>query len=285
MGSQKSFLEVAKQHAAVNGVGKEYRDNLLRTARKLSAAGVDSVATVNADRINKLLDSVQGSPSTVAANRRMVCTLIRAALGQRAGRIIDGIRRVKCSVPPPVAWSEKELEKLLAAADGMKRTLSSGCPASLFFRAWILTGYYTGLRFSDLLFLKTSQLRGDRLHHVISKTSQPFTKVLSQEVVALLRQLADHPANVDGKTFFSWALKEHWLRIHFRRLCKQAGLEGTPKWLRRSGATACEAQSPGSASRYLAHRSPELALKYYVDASLLPDAMPTPPRLQHKRVS
>lgn len=256
----------------------------MRTARKLSAAGINSVATVNADRINKLLDSVQGSAHTVAANRRMVCTLIRAALGQRAGKIIDGIRRVKCSVPPPVAWSEKELEKLLAAADGMKRTLLSGCPASLFFRAWILTGYYTGLRFSDQLFLKTSQLRGNRLHTVISKTSQPFTKVLPDEAVELLRELADHP-KADGKTFFAWALREHWLRVWFRRLCKQAGLEGTPKWLRRSGATACEAQSPGSASRFLSHKSPELALKYYVDASLLPNSSPVPPPLHGKRVA
>ena len=275
---------MAKKHAAVNGVGREYRDHLLRTARKLAAAGVDSVADCNADRINRFLDSVQGSAHTIAANRRMACTLIRTALGQRADKIINGIRKVKAPVAPPVAWSEKELERLLAAADNMKRTLMSGCPASLFFRAWILTGYYTGLRFSDQLFLRTSQLRGNRLHTIISKTSQPFTKVLPDEVVSLLGQLAGHPKG-DGRTFFQWALKEHWLRVWFRRLCKQAGLDGTPKWLRRSGATACEAQSPGSASRFLAHRSPELAMKYYVDASLLPNSSPVPPPLHGKRVA
>ena len=159
----------------------------------------------------------------------------------------------------------------------MPRTLISGCPASLFFRAWILTGYYTGLRFGDQHHLRVDQLRGNRLHTIQHKTGQPLTKILPDEVVDLLGQLAEKG---DGKTFFWWALKEHWLRVHFRRLCKEAGLSGTPKWLRRSGATACEAQSPGSASRFLGHRSPELALKHYVDASLLPNACPCPPKLK-----
>jgi len=262
-----------------------YRRHLMRTAESMASFGITSVADLNPHLVTRWLDSLACSRTTKSNYRRQALTIIRAALGPGCANFIEGVRRVKHSVPPPVAWSEKELERLLAAADSMKRTLASGCPASLFFRAWILTGYFTGLRFSDELHLKVNQLRGDRLHHVISKTSQPYVKVLNQEVVDLLRQLAEHPANLSGRTFFDWALKDHWLRVHFRRLCKQAGLEGTPKWLRRSGATACEAQSPGSASRYLAHSSPELALKYYVDASLLPDAMPTPPRLQHKRVS
>ena len=185
-------------------------------------------------------------------------------------------------VPPPVAWSDEELERLLKAASGMTRTLISGCPASLFFKAWILVGFTTCLRFSDLHGLRVNQLRGNRLYVVQSKTSQPITKVLPDEVVALLRQLAEHPKG-DG-TFFLWALKEHWLRVWFRRLCKQAGLEGSSKWLRRTGATACEAESPGSASRALGHKSPELAMKFYVDASLLPNSSPVP-KLKHKWIA
>lgn len=280
MVNQKSFLGVAVEHSNRNAVCKEYRAHLVRTAVRMREAGIESMATASVDRINNLLDSFRGRPSTVAANRRMICTLIRAADGQRAGKIIDLIRKVKCPVPPPIAWSEKELSSLLAAVDNMTRTLNSGCPSRLFFRAWVLVGYYTGLRFGDQMGLRVNQLRDNRLFLVQNKTGLPIVKVLPAEVVQLLGALATHPM-CDG-TLFAWALKENWLRVWFRRLCKQAGITGTPKWLRRSGATACEAQSPGSATRYLGHRSPELALKYYVDASLLPNSIPSPPLLKER---
>lgn len=171
------------------------------------------------------------------------------------------------------------MARLVTATDGMTGNLLSGCPAGLFFRAFCLAGYYTGLRFGDLHSLRVDQLRGNRLHVVQHKTGQPIAKLLPPEAVDALLELANHPSNTDGKTFFLWALKEHWLRVRFRRLCKAAGVTGTPKWLRRSGATAVEAQNPGAASRFLGHLSPELAMKHYVDQSLLPHAVPVPPSL------
>ena len=161
------------------------------------------------------------------------------------------------------------------AAD--RHTLKTGAPASLFFEAWVRCGYQTGLRFSDQLALKCSALRDDRLYVVMNKTGQPIGKRLNPRLVEILRQLSVHG---DGQTIFSCHLNERWIRIHFARICKKAGLSGTPKWLRRTGATYVEAKQPGMAGKFLGHLSQGLADKHYIDKTLLPDACPVPPEIQ-----
>jgi integrase len=167
-----------------------------------------------------------------------------------------------------------ELSTLISTAKKLDYSLRKGCPAALFFEGWIRTGFETGLRFSDLLSLRCDQLRGERLFVVANKTGVPIPKVLSGKCVDILRKLS---VQGDGETFFRWALAERWLRIHFARLCKAAGMTGTPKWLRRSGATHCEIRQPGSAKKFLGHLSDGLAWKHYVDQTLLPDQCPAPP--------
>jgi integrase len=83
----------------------------------------------------------------------------------------------------------------------------------------------------------------------------------------------------DGRVF-RWALAEKWLRIRWDRMVAAAKLTGTCKWMRRTGATWVEATQPGSASRFLGHRSPELAMKHYVDRTLLPNSCPMPPPIR-----
>lgn len=277
--STKSFRESLSFYLAERTVCREYENHLWRTLRRMEAAGIVGPEDATVESLNSLLHSIGASACTKAANRRQVGTILRAAIGPDAEHLIRRIRRIKVVNRPPVAWCADEMARLVTATDGMTGKLLSGCPAGLFFRAFVMTGYYTGFRFSDLHGLRVEQLRGARLHVVQHKTGQPIAKLLPPEAVDALELLANHPANTDRKTFFLWALKEHWLRVHFRRLCKAAGVSGSPKWLRRSGATAVEAQSPGSASRFLGHLSPELAMKHYVDQSLLPNAVPVPPSL------
>lgn len=167
-----------------------------------------------------------------------------------------------------------ELSRLISAASELKGTLRNGCPESLFFEAWIRAGFESGLRFSDLLTLRCSCLRESRLYVVANKTGVPIPKVLSPRCVEILTKLSVHSG---GGEFFRPILSERWLRIRFNRLCKSAGLSGTPKWLRRSGATHCEIRQPGSAKKFLGHLSDGLAMKFYVDQTLLPDQCPSPP--------
>ncbi len=253
----------------------DYRQALHRVARSMAAAGI-TPSMLTDSLVNRWLAGLKQSATTRSNYRRMACTLLRFAAdrqlvgGQFSGRVI----KVKQKLSPPIAWSMAELSTLIAASKKLDYDLRKGCPAALFFEGWVRAGFETGLRFSDLLELKVSCLRGDRLYVVANKTGVPIPKNLSARCVENLTELS---VRGDGVTFFRWALAERWLRIHFARLCRSAGLSGTPKWLRRSGATHCEARSPGSAKRFLGHLSDGLALKHYVDQTLLPDQCPAPP--------
>jgi integrase len=268
------MLSLASQYCSEREVTADYRQALARVARSMQAAGI-TPSMLEDSIINQWLASLNQSPTTRSNYRRMALTLWRYAIDLKlAAHPIGRVAKVKVKHKPPIAWSLDELGRLLAATQSLDYRLRSGCPASLFFEAFIRTGYETGLRFSDLLRLRVDQLRDSRLFVVQNKTGQPLAKVLSAECVACLRQLS---VLGGGEAFFLWALNHRWLRVHFQRLCNKAGVSGTPKWLRRSGATAVEAVSPGSAGKFLGHLSPGLANRFYVDPTLLPNACPSPP--------
>lgn len=268
------LMEVLDRYLANRDVCRDYRQLLRRTVESLASCGITSVADLNPDRINMWLGSLLCAKQTRANYRRQCCTIVRAALGPGATHFIDGVVKVKAPLPPPVAWTREELSRLLLHARQLPGNLQSGCPVALFFTGWVLAGYECGLRFSDLLSLKKHQLRNDRLHTVQHKTGDPLVQVLSAECARILNDLSVRSTN---GTIFRWALAERWLRIRWDRLVDQAGVTGTCKWMRRTGATWVEAAQPGMASRYLGHRSPELAMKHYVDRSLLPNSCPSPP--------
>jgi integrase len=265
---------VLDRYLSQREVCPNYRRHLYRTVERLSAFGVTSVANLNPESINNWLDSLACSKQTKANYRRQACTVVRAALGPSATHFTDGVRRVKAPLSPPVAWTQEELRRLLHHARQLSGNLQSGCPAALFFSGWLLAGYECGLRFSDLLNLKAHQIRDGRLHTIQHKTGDGIVHVLSPECSRILNDLSVR--SKDG-TIFRWALAERWLRIRWARLVKQAGVIGTCKWMRRTGATWVEATNPGQASRFLGHRSPELAMKHYIDKSLLPNSCPSPP--------
>jgi len=269
------MIDLANSYCSEREVTPDYRGALLRVARSMQAFGIEpSVADIES-LTNRWLASLKQSPVTRANYRRMSVTLIRHAVDLRQCSQFNGrIVKVKSKISPPVAWSMAELSTLIAHARKMRGELRNECPESLFFEAWIRVGFETGLRFSDVLNLRCSCLRGDRLYVVANKTGIPIPKVLSARCVEVLTKLSVHSGGVQ---FFRPILAERWLRIRFMRMCQSAGLSGTPKWLRRSGATHCEIRQPGSAKKFLGHLSDGLAMKHYVDQTLLPDQCPAPP--------
>lgn len=242
----------------------------------MAAAGI-TPSTLKDSSVNLWLAGLKRSATTRANYRRMALTLWRAALDHRlTEQSIGRVARVKAPVPPPVAWTKEELFRLLDAADAQVGHFRSGCPKALFWRGWILTGYYTGIRRGDLHGLKVEQYRAGRLWVVQHKTGQPLGKILPPDCATVLDELIRIG---DGNTIFWWALARKWCYIHFRRLLASAGMKGSTKWLRRSGATHVEIDMPGSASRFLGHLSPQLAQKHYLDQTQLADRIPFPPSL------
>jgi hypothetical protein len=87
-------------------------------------------------------------------------------------------------------------------------------------------------------------------------------------------------AKIAGKTLlFAGLLTRRPIQVQFAKLVRGAGLQGSTKWLRRSGATWCEVHQPGSAMAFLGHRTPGLAYKHYVDPRFVQRDKPRPPKI------
>lgn len=274
------MLGIASRYCDEREVSTDYRRALHRVATSMATSGI-TPSTVQDSSFNEWLGSLRGSATTRSNYRRMALTLWRAAIDSGlTTHCIGRVKKIKAPLPPPVAWSGNEIGQLLDHIDTMRGEFLSGCKHRPYWRAWVLLGYESGLRFGDLHQLRCSSVRGSRLTVLQHKTKQPIAKRLSPECVDALHQLV--PLSPDG-TIFKWALSRRWVIVLFKGVCAAAGLEGSTKWLRRSGATAVEMVSPGSAQRFLGHLSPGLAQKHYIDQSLLADRCPCPPPISQSR--
>lgn len=183
-----------------------------------------------------------------------------AELGELPYTVLRPLRKVKCPPPNPIAWEHSEIRTLVTeAADltgGTKR-----CPYRLLMPAWILAGYSTALRRSDLLGLRHDQIRGQRACVRQKKTMWPIVVYLDEPSLKAMAKLP-----VLGPRVFGDLISEVQIVRVMRRLVKRCGLQGSSKWLRRSCATYDEIQGLDSSHR-LGHKSPQMKA-YYVDQAL-----------------
>jgi integrase len=147
-------------------------------------------------------------------------------------------------------------------------------PKSVVLLAWTLVGFETGLRFSDIHHLKRSDIRNDTITVVCQKTGKLACRRISDECQRALYEMCRRSPD---ETVFLWALSRRHAFVTWKKFLKWAGMEGSSKWLRRSGATAVESISPGAAQHFLGHSSADLARRHYIDPSLLPPVISPPP--------
>lgn len=187
------------------------------------------------------------------------------------------VRRVKVPRTLVEAWHIDEMRRLLLAAEALTGKIRRwGIPRAALMRAYTLTGWNSGMRPYDLWLLEFAEVGSNgTLLHVAHKTGEVIMCPLWPETIAAIEAIAQ-PAR---QRIFGSVLGVSALRSQFKRLAKSAGLSGTPKKLRKSAATAVEAQKEGAASRFLGHRSPDLAAKHYVDRRHLNHVPILPPPL------
>lgn len=268
-----------------------YQRDIRRVVQWFTAFnGDDRLDRLTDDALNKWARQMQAdklNPKSVKNRLTVVCAVWRDAF--MANECDTEPRRVvKVKIPrsQPVAWSADELRQLLTVAEGVplffKRT---GIKKSSFWRAFTLTAYDSGLRLNDLERLTRQQIEPDgRIRLIQHKTGMPHTVHLRPETIAAIDAL--EPWNAPGRdgVIFWWPAGRTEFFRQFRKLVRQAGLttsHGVTRRIRRTSATMAESVQPGIASAHLGHSpsSGDLAGRFYLDRSKLPERVTTPPSL------
>lgn len=271
-------------HAVNNGLapkserGLHHRLNQFETALGRPMEWADFTdATFNTIIAAELARGV--TPNTVRGMRAGVRTLWNSAwwaeiLDKPPGRI----RRIKLKIALPQCWTREELAKLAAQIEMLEGNLRS-CPEisrKQFWRALVATAYYSGLRHGDLDALTWQNFRGDTLYVHMGKTGDMLSARLPADCMKLLEPLRA----IGLKYVFSDLLSRGEQDEVFRRLLQAAGLPGSFKWLRRSGASFLESVNPGAAKGFLGHRTHGLAYRHYVDPTIAQQDKPIPPSIE-----
>jgi integrase len=238
------------------------------------------VGRLSVERINEYLKDLleRRSTLTVRTHRSVLLSLWRHAYDQGLVKQAPrGVMKVKARRAPTRAWTQEQLRQLLdATAQYSGRRSWSGVDVGLWLRTWILLGYESGSRLGDLYSFRREHLDGDVLRWTQSKTGDPIVRTLSPACVACCHAML--AASPDGR-ILGWVCSRRQAIRRMREFLDAAGVPGTSKFLRRSGATHIEMESPGKASLHLGHRTPTLAAQAYIDWGQVRERSPQTPQL------
>ncbi len=234
------------------------------------------------EAVNRWLAWLAGqglAPESIRSRRRCLLTLWRSAHADDLLAMLPGrIRKVKPSHGVPVCWSQEELQRLLRVASTKTKTMQRHRAVRWcdFWTALMHLAYCSGLRMSDLLSLRCDQISDDGTVFVFQqKTGTAIQCRLPPVAMKAIRAISRPPR----KRLIGDLICRQSLQKELRFLTREAGVQGSMKWFRRSGATWCEAKAPGSAMSFLGHRTPGLAYKHYVDPRYVQQEKPMPPPL------
>jgi len=217
-------------------------------------------------------------PVTVRGYRGAALALWRAAyelhfLETRPGRI----RKIRVKPTVPECWTASQLVQVLEAFRKLHGQMQSDLTLrrATFWTAFVLIGYYSALRFGDMLSLRWDQIQDGVIVLQMSKTSDVIACRLPSDALEAL----DKIRHIDRSLVFGELINSKNLCSLFRRVLRAHDLPGSIKWLRRTSATLLERTYPGAARAHLGHRTHGLAYKHYVDPRLLQQNKPIPPSI------
>lgn len=254
------LIELARRYCNRVGGSPGYLEQLEVLCRRLPWRAEE----LSPDEIDAYLTAALNhlAPSTVYNHRRMLQRLLTfaASEGLVDKNILRPLRRVKRVPPSPEAWSHADIRRLLAVAADLPGGVKVA--NSTLMRAWLLVAYSTGLRLGNLLEIRHDQIRGHRLLVRQVKSHEPHVCYLDDQALAAIAQLPRL-----GPRIFGDLVCRDKILAKMRTLLRQAGMAGSTKFLRRSGATYAEIAGK-SPTRHLGHRTADMQ-KYYVDRLLV----------------
>lgn len=253
-------------------VHAEYKRNLTNLAVKvpeLSAKAVNSYLRARSESV---------APTTVANERRMLLTLWR--WGFEEGLLPSaprGVMRVKAPLKPVQAWTISDCSALVKQAEKFfGKRLRNGADLGVFLQTWLVLAYETGARYGDIFAWRKQNFRNGAVGWVTSKTGVVCTRQLSRKALDLVEKMLE--LSPDGRVL-GWVCCRRQSFRFMRKLIKSSVGIGSGRWLRRSAATHIELSQPGRAQWFLAHKTPGLAARHYLDQSQLAGANCRPPAI------
>jgi integrase len=258
-----------------------YIESLNRTVRRARECGLLDTSQLLPEKANEFLTRLPLAAVTRANIRRELLTLWRFAF-EHSYTDVPPLRvcRIKATPPPPRAWCLDTLRKLLAAAEQDARPVSQRFPDLLWrdvLPCWIVVGYDTGLRFSDLLHLHGENIVNGCVICTAQKTGKFTVRAISPAGREYVSRLLEKSR--DG-TLFRWAVSRRRALRKWKEFLREQEVVGSSRWLRRSGATYVEINRKGEAQRFLGHSNAALANRHYLDQTLTMDVPESPPPLR-----
>lgn len=234
-----------------------------KTARSISMIS-ESCQEISSKKINAYLIvlSKHRSMDTVQKYQKTFLALWR--WGWENGHITDpprGVMKIQVRAAQVRAWTPSQLRQLMDGAIHEEDQLRSGPDIKWFMRAWIYLGYESGARMGDLWNMRYSNIEGDTLRWIMGKTGDPMYRVLSPACLKAVNSMA----HIESDLILGRWCGQGTGILHMRTLLRKTGLPGSSKWLRRSGATHVEMETPGSGRLFLGHRSYGVADRHYFD--------------------
>lgn len=266
------LAQYAISYLADVGASPKYSNLVRGVVRRLNVDIADLSPTV----INQFLadELCRYATSTCRTHRNVLLAIFNHA--SRDGVVNDctgRVRKVKRRQTVPRAWSHDELVRLYRSCGSLRGRFRRAVDRSQCMQAAVLFGYATAFRLSDICGVRHDALRGKVVSLVAQKTGRVQTVMLTEEAEASVQALPRIGSRVFGD-FLSAATFLRWFRV----AVKEAGLTGTPRYLRRSSATyACIAGIDPTG--HLGHATPQMARLHYLDPSLLAANRPAVPQL------
>lgn len=270
-----SAFRVARKYVESKNLSKNYETNLLTTAKKCKYLTSEYINKYLKDRLNKV------DTATAKSNRTIILILCKWAYENNILKNLPkNILKIKVKRKPTKAWTIDECKMLVAKTYELdNQKTKKGCSLGLFLRCWILLAYESGARFGDVFSFKTENIDKNILRWTQSKTGDPLTKILSDQLIDNIKHITTHPKAQSSDSILGWVVRRRQAFRIMEKFLKHCGLEGSGKFLRRSGATHLENKTPGSAKLHLGHRTSGSAEKHYIDYAQIERSIPIVPSL------
>lgn len=278
-----SLFDLLDAYLSEREASPRYQESLRRTVRRAAAYGVADIAAMTPVRVNQFLRASTVSAVTRSNMRRELLTLWKWAYESDLTETPPlRVMAIKAVAKPPRAWSLDTLRKLLDLAEKDQKRISNRLPGVRrcdVLPAWISLAYDSGIRLGDILALRKDAIANGCVALTAQKTNKLTVRRLSAYATEKVMALAERSPD---QTIFSWALPRKRAMAVWRSFLKENAISGSPRWLRRSGATYVEMEKPGQATKFLGHSAcnPGLAARHYIDASLTFQLPPSPPPLR-----